>query len=100
MKRLVLAAGLCLMFLSGCGEGPIRVVTEEEQVRRQYVDWGGKVKLDDTPVLLPEGAKNIRDMGNGWLLFDLKVPGYGERTFLLTRHYVHGTKLPTITQVK
>ena len=48
---------------------------------------------------LPTNAKNIKDIGNGWLTFQCEVEGRN-RKFLFARYYVNGWKTGTITELK
>jgi hypothetical protein len=49
--------------------------------------------------VLPKDAKNIQDIGNGWLTFDLEVAGK-KRTFMYARSRTYGSyAVPVCTEL-
>lgn len=93
MKAKILILTLFLFALSGCvspEEAEARKQQRVEQDQQRQIEWVQKV--------VPNGATDIADMGNGWWTFSLTSEGKTRR-FLWSRHGSGENSTECITEI-
>lgn len=81
MRYLVVLA----LLVAGCGEAP-KPKPVEEQVAETAVERENRL-IKYAIEVLPNNAKAVTDLGNGWMTFDLEMDGKSRRFLYRKRWY-------------